>query len=275
MKKFLLAGSVTALLLPAFVFAASDTVTLTTDVTLNIGGITVNVTGTSATLSSIVVSGSTFAVTVQSGSYLKVVAPNGNALDESLSAAVTHNRVCNSTTSSYEIIADATATVTITPASDTCASRSTSSSSSSSSSGNGPVVSSGGGGGGGYTPPLPAATVKTTTSTGSASQIAALQAQIQALLAQIAGAGGSGTSKSFSRDLKAGSTGQDVKALQVYLNTHGFAIASSGAGSAGYETTRFGGATRAALIKFQKSVGISPAAGYFGAKTRAYIAAHQ
>ncbi len=33
----------------------------------------------------------------------------------------------------------------------------------------------------------------------------------------------------------------------------------------------FGGLTRAALAEFQKSVGITPASGYFGAKTRAYI----
>ena len=64
-------------------------------------------------------------------------------------------------------------------------------------------------------------------------------------------------------------SGADVKALQVYLNTHGYVIASSGAGSPGNETTKFGGATKAALIKFQKANGITPAAGYFGPKTRA------
>jgi peptidoglycan hydrolase-like protein with peptidoglycan-binding domain len=79
---------------------------------------------------------------------------------------------------------------------------------------------------------------------------------------------------SFSRDLETGATGSDVKALQQYLNNHGFDVASSGAGSAGNETERFGGLTRAALIKLQKSAGITPAVGYFGPKTRAYIAAH-
>src|SRR3989338_2703648 len=81
-------------------------------------------------------------------------------------------------------------------------------------------------------------------------------------------------SGSFSRDLETGSTGPDVKALQAYLNSHGFPLASSGAGSPGNETERFGGLTRTALAKWQNSVGIVPAAGYFGPKTRGYIAAN-
>ncbi|MDO8408265.1 MAG: peptidoglycan-binding domain-containing protein [bacterium] len=78
----------------------------------------------------------------------------------------------------------------------------------------------------------------------------------------------------FSKDLWMGATGADVKALQQYLNTHGYQITASGAGSPGYETTKFGALTKAALIKLQKAVGLTPPAGYFGAKTRAYIAAH-
>src|SRR3989338_1000374 len=79
---------------------------------------------------------------------------------------------------------------------------------------------------------------------------------------------------SFKRDLETGSTGDDVRALQAYLNSHGFPVAESGAGSLGNETDRFGGLTRAALAKWQASVGITPAAGYFGPKTRGYIAAN-
>jgi peptidoglycan hydrolase-like protein with peptidoglycan-binding domain len=80
---------------------------------------------------------------------------------------------------------------------------------------------------------------------------------------------------SFKRDLAVGvAGGADVKALQVWLNLHGYAVAGSGAGSQGNETTTFGGLTRAALAKFQKSVGITPAAGYFGAITRGYISTH-
>lgn len=82
------------------------------------------------------------------------------------------------------------------------------------------------------------------------------------------------TTAAFTRDLKVGMTGDDVKALQVYLNAKGYTVAQSGPGSPGNETTRFGSATRAALIKLQAAQGISPAAGYFGAKTRAYVNAN-
>jgi peptidoglycan hydrolase-like protein with peptidoglycan-binding domain len=79
------------------------------------------------------------------------------------------------------------------------------------------------------------------------------------------------TTGSFSRDLQIGSTGDDVKLLQQYLNNNGFTVSASGAGSPGNETSRFGAATKAALIKYQESVGITPASGYFGPKTRAQV----
>ncbi len=75
----------------------------------------------------------------------------------------------------------------------------------------------------------------------------------------------------FVRDLKVGSVGEDVRELQKYLNKNGFILASSGAGSSGNETTRFGAVTQSALIKFQKAKNILPASGYFGAITRSYI----
>ncbi|MDP2630255.1 MAG: ice-binding family protein, partial [Candidatus Uhrbacteria bacterium] len=76
-------------------------------------------------------------------------------------------------------------------------------------------------------------------------------------------------SASFKRNLAAGSSGEDVRTLQVFLNTHGYAVVSSGPGSSGNETMNFGALTRAALAKFQASVGITPALGNFGAITRA------
>lgn len=79
---------------------------------------------------------------------------------------------------------------------------------------------------------------------------------------------------SFARNLQSGSKGADVKALQQWLNTHGYVIAATGAGSPGNEATNFGALTKKALAKFQASVGISPASGNFGPKTRAYIASH-
>ena len=76
---------------------------------------------------------------------------------------------------------------------------------------------------------------------------------------------------SFNKDLKLGSTGNDVKELQKFLNTNGYIVAPSGPGSVGSETTIFGYATRAALIKFQIANNITPASGYFGPITRAFV----
>lgn len=77
----------------------------------------------------------------------------------------------------------------------------------------------------------------------------------------------------FNRNLTIGSQGDDVRALQVFLNTHGYVLASTGPGSSGNETSVFGGLTRSALIKYQQAKGISPAAGYFGPLTRAAVRA--
>ena len=88
-------------------------------------------------------------------------------------------------------------------------------------------------------------------------------------------AGQGSSAISFTRDLAIGSTGADVKALQIYLNAHSFIIAASGPGSPGHETTTFGSATKAALIKFQKAKGISPATGYFGPASRAAVQKEQ
>ena len=75
----------------------------------------------------------------------------------------------------------------------------------------------------------------------------------------------------FSRSLQLGSTGDDVKELQKFLNKNDYTVAPSGPGSMGKETTIFGYATRAALIKFQIANNISPALGYFGPITRTFV----
>lgn len=93
-----------------------------------------------------------------------------------------------------------------------------------------------------------------------------LQAQINALLAQIAAlqGGSSSASTTFTMDLTVGSTGAEVTALQNFLISNGYAIP---AGATGY----FGAQTQAALAAFQAANGISPAAGYFGPSTRAKV----
>ncbi|MDO8579627.1 MAG: peptidoglycan-binding domain-containing protein, partial [bacterium] len=87
-----------------------------------------------------------------------------------------------------------------------------------------------------------------------------------------------GTSVKYTRALKVGSTGDDVKQLQQFLNTNGFTVAPSGAGSPGNETTYMGKLTVEAIKKFQvkydiASSGTPETTGYgaLGPKTRAKL----
>lgn len=57
----------------------------------------------------------------------------------------------------------------------------------------------------------------------------------------------------FSRNLRQGMHGNDVRELQKFLNTHGFVIAKNGSGSPGQETDYFGPSTAVAITRFQES----------------------
>lgn len=72
------------------------------------------------------------------------------------------------------------------------------------------------------------------------------------------------------RTLKKGLSGDDVKQLQIYFNTHGYKLAEEGVGSSGHETNYFGNLTKAATIKFQKDKGLDPD-GIIGPLTRAKL----
>ncbi|MEZ4156352.1 MAG: peptidoglycan-binding protein [Candidatus Paceibacterota bacterium] len=116
-------------------------------------------------------------------------------------------------------------------------------------------------------------------SVASAATVAELEAQIQALLAQLATLTGGSTTTTggacytFTRDLTVGSQGQDVMDLQKAMNAMGFTVSTSGAGSAGAESTYFGAKTQAAVAAWQAANAVAPAAGYFGPKSRAAYAA--
>jgi hypothetical protein len=111
-------------------------------------------------------------------------------------------------------------------------------------------------------------------------QITALLAQITALQQQLAGVGSSGgtTACNFTRNLTVGSTGEDVRCLQQFLNGAGHTLATSGAGSPGNETTYFGSITRGGVIAWQNAnsaqvlapVNLSAGTGFWGPSSIAH-----
>src|SRR3989344_1132161 len=234
------------LLAPVLASAAADDVTLTTDTILSVNGVTLNVTGSSATIESIVVDSGTFSITILSGSVFEVTAPNRNELNPSTLSDATVN-ICSSSESRLRYEATATRTISITPLGSLCTTAS--------GGGSTPAPSGGGGGGGSSVATQTIATTATTTadttttatetvtSETTTSDGAALQAQLGALQNQLAGLQGASTA--FTRNLEVGGTGDDVLALQKFLNANGFTIAESGPGSSRDDTSNFGGLTPA------------------------------
>ena len=94
-----------------------------------------------------------------------------------------------------------------------------------------------------------------------------------ALVLAFVAATSSSAAMTWSRSLKLGARGADVKDLQMFLNMCADTkVAVSGAGSPGMETTYFGPATKAAVMKWQSLRGVSPASGLFGPLSRAKAA---
>jgi hypothetical protein len=86
------------------------------------------------------------------------------------------------------------------------------------------------------------------------------------------------TAGALSINLKSGSVSSQVATLQQLLNTAGYMVAKSGAGSPGQETSTFGPATKSAVQRFQCTHNIACSGsesttgyGYVGAKTRAAL----
>ncbi len=68
----------------------------------------------------------------------------------------------------------------------------------------------------------------------------------------------------FSRTLRKGETGQDVKTLQTWLSDVGYHVPSTG---------YFGSMTQAAVVRFQRAHRLAPASGTVGRKTAAALLA--
>src|SRR3989344_4643506 len=105
-----------------------------------------------------------------------------------------------------------------------------------------------------------------------------LQAQVQALLAQITALGGGSSTTAgagcyaFTTTHQQGQSGGEIMWIQKFLNSHGAQVAASGAGSPGNETSYYGALTKAGVAKWQAANGVAPAAGYWGPITRAKVA---
>ncbi|MFA6476518.1 MAG: peptidoglycan-binding protein [Candidatus Paceibacterota bacterium] len=98
-------------------------------------------------------------------------------------------------------------------------------------------------------------------------QIAALQTQLAALMAQAGGTTASVSSiPEITKSLTIGSKGDEVSALQKYLEEEGLLTMPAGV-DYGY----FGGLTKAAVVEWQKANDVSPASGYFGPISRAAL----
>ena len=80
-----------------------------------------------------------------------------------------------------------------------------------------------------------------------------------------------GSCYNFTKSLALGAKGADVTELQKVLNADSdtkLAVAAGMTGSAGYEGTNFGPATKAAVMKYQAKHTISPVSGFVGNITR-------
>lgn len=359
MKKILISAVALAVLVsPSFVSATYNDVTMTTDTVITVGGIDLNVSGSTAAIESIDILTSSFTVVISNGSSIKITSADRRDITTDAPAKYIITNTCDSSVYTLELASySGIITTVITPQSTTCTNT-------------GSVSSSGTGRGGGgavttkkVVPVAPVAiapvtvaqstvgqtvassitrslqrgmtgddvrTLQTLLSTdpsvypeksvtgyfGPATEravkafqtkyklptVGAVGPMTRAMLIEIFGAAQpavpavpatpatpgvapatpaaptSPSTGAISRPLKMGSTGNDVKTLQQFLNASGFTITGSGVGSPGNETNYLGQLTVEAIKKFQAKYGIVSSGtpettgyGSLGPKTRAKL----
>jgi len=263
MKTLLLLAALLLLVVPLVGYGAADDVTLTTDTQISVAGITLNITGSNATVASITVNASDFSFALESGSSITVSSPDRRVLSTDAASQYVAENVCTTSESKLKHSSSATGsvTITITPQTSTCTSAATSA-----------VVDSGGGII--YSSPISAPSIQGAPEPTQSTPESSVETLVETPTHI------SASEAPFTRTLTIGSTGAEVALLQVLLNAHGFIIAASGPGSPGNETEYFGALTQTAVQEFQKAQGIvssgSPTVtgyGLVGPKTREALSA--
>ncbi len=269
MKK-LLPLTLLGALLPGLAFAAYNDVSLRTSAVISAGGQTFNVEGDSNVVESITVTANDFSFVLQPNSTLKVSSPSRNQLETNADRQYITDLACDETNSYIKLSSSASSNITITlsPKGGTC-----------------PIGAGGGGSNAGTSSSGGGSSSVSVAPQAPAATISALMAQIALLQARIAAFVNGTPAPSYPvasvppgliiSTLASGSRGGEVKLLQQFLNTHGFQVSSSGAGSPGQETETLGGLTVKAVQKFQEKYGIAKVGdsgyGVVGPKTRAKI----
>lgn len=218
--------------IPATSSAAYNDVTLTTDTIITVGGVNLNVSGSSVVVESIIVSTNSFDVTLLTSSSFAVSSADKKGFTISTSgAAVTSTVVCDTSSSTLTLAPSGTAIVTVS-LDASCVPSSAVSAVMPITIVNGSI---------GLFAPVAPSTASTTLS----------QPQLPP--------------SPYTRSLSVGESGADVEALQTFLEDRGFLVMPQGVAK-GY----FGALTKQALIKYQRSVGIDPI-GILGPATRRQI----
>lgn len=231
------------LFLPTFTFAAFNDVTLTTSTNISVGGHTLNVTGASAVIQSIVINTGNFSVTLSSGSSIQITSPTYQQLSVDVDTFTASNNCADNTSVLTLSSSGASGTVTVTPQATICST---------------PVSSGGSSSGSVKKSNLPLSTNYTTTSTicNSGDRFSTTTGLPCTSFTPSASSGPAACT--ITTILKYGTKGTEVKCLQTLLPN----LIPDGI---------FGMKTKAAVISFQKLHNLVQD-GIVGPKTRASLA---
>src|SRR3989344_1223938 len=122
MKKLLISSLLaTAWLVPGLAFAAYNDVSLATTTDLSVNSISLDVSGSDATIESLIVGVTNFTVVLQQNSSFKVSASSLNKLGydvlDTVNSPSSSNYICTGSAATLEVSAIASTTVIVTPSS--------------------------------------------------------------------------------------------------------------------------------------------------------------